>query len=763
MNKAVTEGLILMPPAFSGGLNVWSSGNGTPGSATYDGAANAAFVPSDPDFEGCLELLKTSGTQFLRWMGQSPILPGCYLRVTARVKAVSGALPTVRIAGFAATSGNAAVPGVTLAGPDVTLTTYGETVEVSAIIGTSNKGGVDLNWAGVHHGFLGLDLTGPNGGVVRIDDIAIEDVTSFWLRDMMDWVDVRDYGAVGNGVTDDHSAFAAAASAALAEGRSLLVPEGNYYVASTLTLEVPVRFQGRLTMPDAARLQLTKNYDFTAYHAAFKSEGLALRKGLQALFHYTDHDTFDLCGRRIILDSPIDVSDLTGLTSYAIRRVVRNGLIEINDGAPWNTATVTSSADYSTGQATTLTNVGNVANIQVGARVSGTGVGREVYVKARNVSAQTVTLSHALYGAQGSQVYTFSRFQYVLDFSGFDYFERFELDGIEFQCKGGASGVLMATGGQIFTVRDCTFNRPKDKAITSIGWACQGMLIENCLFMSAEMPMTSQARTSIAINSNTNDVKLRNNVAVRFGSFAVMGAGYHLIQGNHFYQGDSESNAVRTPGIVLTYQNAMTQISGNYVDNCFIEMTNEHDATPAWNNEFSFGGVSITNNVFLVSNVISSFKFVVVKPYGPGHFLSGMTVTGNTFRTVNASVTRAEGVDTTHADLNYAAFRNVIWQHNTFNGINTQCECPLVLRHNQSSASNTWTISTGGKLPFDGMARTVSSLVMEGPARSSGNEVRTSMPYVNIQQGSNGNQVRLTWPSATRGRAVLTVRVDNPI
>jgi len=763
MNKAVTEGLILMPPPFADGLNVWSSGNGTPGSATYDGAANAAFVPSDPDFEGCLELLKTSTSQKLRWMGQSPILPGCYLRVTAKVKAVSGPLPNVQIAGFPADAGNVAVPGAVWSAPEVSLTTYGEIVEVSAIIGTGTKGGVDLNWAGVDHGFLGLNLTGPNGGVVRIDDIAIEDVTSFWLRDLMDWVDVRDYGAVGDGVTDDHSAFAAAAAEARDSGRSLLVPEGVFYVGQTLTIEVPARFQGRMAMPEAARLQLTQNYDYTTYVAAFKSEGLALRKGLQALFFYTDHDTFDLCGRRIILDSPIDVSALTGLTSYAIRRVLRNGLIEINSGTPWNTATVTSWATYSSGQATTLTSVGNVANIKVGARVSGSGVGREVYVRAVNVSAQTVTLSRPLYGAQGSQVFTFSRFQYVLDFSGFDYFERFEMDGIEFQCMNEASGVMIATGGQIQVFRDCTFNRPKDKGITSIGWACQGMLVDNCLFMSSEMPLPSQSRTSIAINTNSNDVKLRNNVAVRFASFAVMGSGYHLIQGNHFYQGDSEQNAVRTAGIVLTYQNAVTQISGNYIDNCFIEMTNEHDTSPAWNNEYSFGGVSITNNVFLVSNVISSFRFVVIKPYGPGHFVSGMNVTGNTFRTVNASVSRAEGVDTTHADLDYGAFRNVTWQGNTFNGVNTQCESPLVVRHNQTTASSNWTISTGGKLPFDGMARTVTGLVMEGQANGPGNEVRTSMPYVNIQQGGSGNQVRLTWPSNTRGRAVVTVRVDNPL
>lgn len=763
MNKAVTEGLILMPPPFSGGLNVWSSGDGTPGSATYNGAANAAYVPSDPDFEGCLELLKTTSTQKLRWMGASPILPGCYLRVTARVKAVSGALPSVRIAGFAANAGNGAVSGVVLATTPVTLTTYGQIVEVSGIIATSNKGGVDMSWPGVHHGYLGLDLTGPNGGVVRIDDIAIEDVTSFWLRDMLDWVDVRDYGAIGNGTTNDYAAFVAASAEARTSGRALLVPKGAYYVGQTLTIEVPVRFQGQMIMPEMAILQLTQNYDYEAYLAAFKSEGLALRKGLQALFHYTDHDTFDLCGRRILLDAPIDVAATTGLTSFAIRRVLTNGLIEVNEGTAWDTQTVTSQATYSSNQPATLTSVGNVANIQVGARVSGAGVGREVYVKAKNVAAQTVTLSQQLYDAQGTQTFTFSRFKYILDFSGFDYLERFEIDRLEFQCKGVASTLIMATGGQIFSIKNSTINRPKDKGITSIGWACQGLLVDNCIFMSAEMPNPSHTRKSIAINTNTNDVKLRNNVVVRFASFAVMGAGYHLIHGNHFYQGDADSNAVRQPGIVLTYPNSNTQISNNYIDNCFIQLSNEHDATPAWSSEYSFGGLSITNNVFLVSNVIASTKFIVVKPYGPGHFLSGLVVTGNSFRTVNGFIDRIDAVDTTHANLEFGSFRNVLFQNNTYNGVYTQAESPMTLRHNQTTADATWTVSTGGKMPFDSMARTVSGLVMEGPANGPANEVRTSMPYVNVQQGGSGNQIRLIWPSATRGRAVVTVRCDTPL
>jgi len=31
MNKAITDGINFMPPAFADGLDAWSSGNGTPG------------------------------------------------------------------------------------------------------------------------------------------------------------------------------------------------------------------------------------------------------------------------------------------------------------------------------------------------------------------------------------------------------------------------------------------------------------------------------------------------------------------------------------------------------------------------------------------------------------------------------------------------------------------------------------------------------------------------------------------------------------
>ncbi len=146
MNKAITDGLVLMPPPFSAGLNLWSRENGTVGSGSYLGQPNAALVSNDQDFAGCLELQKTEATQKLRSFAQTPIQPGLYLQVTARVKAVSGNLPSVRIAAWAGDIADANVAGVVQVGPSVTLTTYGEVVTVQAIISPATRTGVDMAW-----------------------------------------------------------------------------------------------------------------------------------------------------------------------------------------------------------------------------------------------------------------------------------------------------------------------------------------------------------------------------------------------------------------------------------------------------------------------------------------------------------------------------------------------------------------------------------------------------------------------------------------
>ncbi|WP_295533503.1 glycosyl hydrolase family 28-related protein [uncultured Thioclava sp.] len=763
MNVAITDGLVLTPPAFDEGLDQWSSENGTPGSTTYEDAANAAFVPADADFSGCLELLKTQSTQKLRAMVKTPILPGTYLKISARVKAMSGNLPSVRIAGYAVSASGAHISGLNEVGPSVALLSYGEIVEVSAIVGTGNRAGVDMVWGmQPHDGYFGLDMTGANGGVVRIDDIQIEDVTDAFLRDMMDWVDVRDYGAVGDGTTDDSAAFVAADQAAA--GREIVVPEGSYFLGSTISIKAPIKFVGTLVMPVAAKLALLSSFDFPTYAEAFGDEEAGFKKALQALFGYTDHNVLDLKGRRVEISAPIRIDEIApDLSSFSNRRILQNGQFNVIEGPVWNDQVVTSQATYSSAQSMQLTNVANIANIPVGAHITGSGVGREVYVKSVNIGAGTLYLSQPLYGGSGTRNYTFTRYQYVLDFSGMDKLDRFNIANVEFLCNGAASCLMLAPDGQMTQIRDSYVVRPKDRGITSIGRGCQDLLVDGCQFLSDEMLTPAQDRKSVVLNVNANDSKIRDSRFVRFGTTFVLNGSGHLIVGNHWFQGDEETAGVRVAGLVFTQTNVQAAVTGNYIDNSVIEWTNEHDADPGFANEYSFGGLTLTGNTCVCINVAPWFTWLSIKPYGAGHFVQGLSVANNVFKSLNGNVDRIERIDTTFADLDRSRMRNITFEGNMFNAINSITQNPVVLEVNQSSAQSVWTVDPSDYLPFGGWARNCQGLVAEGMVRNASGTRIEAMPYVAVEQGASKTLATINWPEATKGRMQIVLRMDTPI
>ncbi len=762
MNKAITDGVVFMPLPFASGLGVWSSGDGTPGSDTYAVSGTGVFVSADQDFAGCLEVQKTETVTRVRYMGETPILPGCYIQVRAKVKAVAGPLPAVRISGWAGQPGGGQASGQPETGPSTQLTTYGQVVEVSAIIAVADRTGVNMVWDDAAYGHFGIDLTGPSGGLVRVDDIEIEDVTSIFARDIMSTVDVRDFGAKGNGTTDDSAAFEAADAAA--NGRKILVSEGVYNLDQDVTLESKVQFEGTITQPNDKRFIMQKGYNYEAYLNAFDDEEIAFKKAFQALLNFADHESLDLCGRRISLSEPLDMQAADpSRTVYATRRVIRNGQFQAEGNTGWTTSVTTSNGTYSASNPTRLSNVTNIANIPVGALIEGTGVGREVYVTSRNIGAKILYISQPLYDAEGTQNYTFRRFKYLLDFSGFQSLSQFVLDDIEFQCNGKASGIMLAPDGLTFHVRDCFVTKPLDRGLTSIGKGCQGMMIDRCQFNSNETALRVQDRVSIAMNSNANDVKIRDNRIMMFKHFAVIGGGTSIITGNHWFQGDTEQNGVRKGGLILTTPNPSTTLTGNYIDNNFLEWTNEHSAEPALGNQFSFGGVAITGNLFFASNVATSFKFIVIKPFGPGHFIHGLAVTGNTFRTINGFIDGVEKVDTTFADLEFSRMRTVDFSANTFHGITNEVFNPAYLTHTQATAASTWTLDTEPHLPFEGRARFVDSVIADGTLRNSGNDAVYLSPSVETAQGSNFRDVDLGWGTPVKGTVRYVVRMDNPL
>jgi hypothetical protein len=760
MSISLTHGIDFSPYPFSRGLNYWSSGNGTPANDTYDVVGNSAYVPADQTFGGCLEIVKNDLVQKLRFTGQTQLMPETYLLVKTRVKVMAGGLPAVRIAAWAGDKNGNHVAEVTQVGPSISIENYGEVYDVSAILGPGLRHGVDMVWgAKPTFGHFGIDITGPTGAVLRVDDITIEDVSHLFQRDALNIVDVRDYGAIGDGVTDNFDAFVAADQAA--NGRRLVVPAGDYAVTQALTLNSHIEFQGRMIMPESAPLIIAKSYNLPTYIDAFKDEALAFKKAFQALLNSSDHDSLDLGGRTITVTEPIDMqAAVANRNTYYDRRVIRNGQFYASGSLGWENTIIQAQATYSTSYPTRLSNVENIIDIEIGSLVTGQGVGREVYVKDKNEAAGTVTLSDALHDADGTQVFTFTRFKYLLDFGGFEMLSLFNLQNIEFQCNSKASGVMLARSGRLFHLIDCYVTKPKHRAITSSGTGCQGMLIDRCHFVTDEAQINAPDRISVAFNINANDAKIRDNWASQFRHFAVISGANNLITGNHFYQGDGVNDGVRTAGIVLTKSATSTTISGNYIDNCFVEWTNEHDQNPNFSAGFGFSSLSIADNVFMSGAVAPWFSYIVVKPYGHGHSLSNLSVIGNNFKTINGNIERVDRVDTTYSDLNPARYSNVRFEGNNFLNISTKTENPLVTDHLQSGATARWSVSTDGALPFGGFARNVTAVVAKNALTTSNGTTVYDMPFAGLQKGQQKDQIELNFPTATKGKVSVTISCD---
>ena len=179
-------------------------------------------------------------------------------------------------------------------------------------------------------GHFGLDLKGPIGGGIRIDGLVIEDLTELFFWDYLNQVDVRDYGALGDGSADDRATVFAADAAA--SGREILVQSGTYFIGRSLILHAPMSFKGTLKMSESLELCLTKPFDLAIYIQAFGDEETGFSKAFQSLLGDSDHESLDMGWRRVSITKPLDMLRLSGRTRFAQWRLVRNGQLYATGG-----------------------------------------------------------------------------------------------------------------------------------------------------------------------------------------------------------------------------------------------------------------------------------------------------------------------------------------------------------------------------------------------------------------------------------------------
>ncbi|GFE51400.1 hypothetical protein So717_31530 [Roseobacter cerasinus] len=555
MNKAITDGAQLMPPSFADAPGAFADGSGPPDWQSV--GASAKLITDDPDFGVCLEF-DTADLQRLRYMGETPLLPGCYLRVSARLKLMRGPAPSARIAGFAGGPGGQPVADAQTLGPKMQLGADGQITEISAIVGPGTRLGVDMVWGpDALFGHFGVDLTGSDAARVRLDGLRIEDVSATYVSQQIAQVDVRDFGASGDGKSDDSDAFEAADQAA--QGRSVLVPEGRYLLGRDLRLTAPFRFVGCVVMPEDASLVLTRQFHLPGYCDAFGEPVLALTKALQALMLPDAPTTLDMKGMTVRLSEPLRLRAPQGRDVTRAARTLCNGRIQAVPGAGWRHDEASLQVDWDSGAPLVLNPAGSAERVRVGARVSGPGVAPETYVRAKHAPDRVVTLNRPLGGGSGARDLTFTRFRYLLDFSDLPELWHFTLSSLEICGETVASGVMLPATGGYFRLRNCTIRDPRDRGLTSCGEGCNALQLSNCSFLSERRT----ALPHLALNANAPGVRIADCRSEGPHEFGHITGGSLLMTGCHVTNTTGHSQT----GLTLA-GHAAYLVTGNHFENC---------------------------------------------------------------------------------------------------------------------------------------------------------------------------------------------------
>ncbi len=744
----------ISPKSFADGLNFWRNELFNEAATKLDHDDRFSLKANSKNVFGTLIAKKSSGEVQIVHDKKIPILIGQYIEIRAKIRLVSGSAQSAQIIAVPVNSRNQVMVGAPSEGPLTPLSADG-TITISAVFGSGNRLGVDMAWGLNFEQFYGgIALNGSGNAEIEIESFEVLDATGHFLATNADWVDIRDFGALGNGEHDCRDAFVAADKAA--NGRAIFIPNGDFFISSDLTILSPVRAFGRITCDDDTAVMLVDQYNLHTYVKVFKDENFALQKALQALFRFTDHCMLDLCGRNINLSAPIDLQKIVKVTTRAITpRRIHNGKLAAARSSAWDTVITQCKANWDRKSSNILTNVTDIENIQLGSLVQGAGVGREVYVIGVDIENKTLKLSSNISHAEATQNYQFSRFQFMLDCSGFTNLGRFELSNIVMDCNSRASGWMLAQFGRDCRFADSWVSDPKDRGILSFNEGCGSFSMDRCLFNSRERNTSPTKRTTIAVSTRKHDIKIRDNVATYFRHFAFMDGSGHVIHGNHFFQGVPGGATERSAGIVITFKRAKTVIVGNYIDNSWIEITDEQSAYYGDKSSSVFGSVSITGNIFTANTVSNDFSWLKIRTNGKNSTIDGYICTNNTFYVTGSNtVYRVDRVVDDRGQLDMSRCVNLRFENNSFEGVNQATITPVTRTIKQGTAKSKWVADFSKFLPFNGQVLRAESVVALEDLSPN------NYPSIGLAKGANGQSAELNFPQSTKGSVSLKVGAD---
>lgn len=128
-------------------------------------------------------------------------------------------------------------------------------------------------------------------------------VARSWTSKVGDFVSVKDFGAVGDGVTDDRSAFQAAVNAIIAAGRgTVYVPSGTYLINGTTSSD---------SILNGVLFPWDNNYDLRSYVRIVGDGGVTIKAGNNSMVVFRVSTTFvEISGIRIDGDGKTNVTGI---------------------------------------------------------------------------------------------------------------------------------------------------------------------------------------------------------------------------------------------------------------------------------------------------------------------------------------------------------------------------------------------------------------------------------------------------------------------
>lgn len=578
------------------------------------------------------------------------------------------------------------------------------------------------------------------------------------------------YGAVGDGTTDDRTAIVNA----LASNKTVLMTK-TYRIGSNLSITSGTMvFVGTGKLKPSSSVVITLGsavivggttaqcFDTSAggsfnTASANNTRGPSLKisnyipsdlssttqdagfeQALKDLFNL-NYYSLDLEGRTVTLTRSIDVFSITGVATNPSWKKLSNGRINLHSSFSTNSPTSTNTKSANLVKGSETITVSSVADLAIGMEISGPGIPICSFIVSKDSLTNTFRISNKCYTTSTGVTITWKKHSFALNFSGMDRLTKFTFDNIHWDLNNLGSGYFGSKSDDIVECNACRFENPE-----TFAWAQPmeggGTVIINSDFNSGQSATLPTSRTRIGIVIG-GDSRVYNNRWAYFKHSAVFTGGSVQFIGNHPFAGYTAGLAAKTAGIV--YQQYVRGLfTGNYIDNGWLELRNE---TFAYNANASVGGLTICDNFWTSTRQpVTTESFIVVAPYTTDSTLKDITIANNIFRPLvdggGSKMDYATKIDTTKGTIDGTTIVNCFMHDNAYDGrdtgsnINYMQGSPLTLKIAPNAGVYS-EVDFGDTLMFKIVPKNITNITVYG-TKSLG----TVRPL-----GVQGSKVKLIW------------------